>query len=91
MLRIYEGWWTRANALDVTVYQRSRTVWIAAGRYRGQGVEVKGRSPKIALALSKEADRCRRGQVVRNDVNNMGMIIPPARNKKSNRLALTEN
>ncbi len=57
MPRNYEEWQTLANALGVTVYQRSKTVWIAAGRYRGRDIEVKGRSPTIALALWKEAAR----------------------------------
>jgi hypothetical protein len=41
--------WARARG--ITIYQRSKTVWIAAGRYRGRDFEVKGRSPAIALAL----------------------------------------
>ncbi|AZO41848.1 hypothetical protein EJ076_12535 [Mesorhizobium sp. M7D.F.Ca.US.005.01.1.1] len=40
-----------ANARGIAIYQRSKTVWIAAGSYRGRNFEVKGRSPAIALAL----------------------------------------
>lgn len=50
-------WRTLAGALGVTVYQRSKTVWVAAGKYRGQDFEVKARSPQVALALWKEAAR----------------------------------
>ena len=45
----------RANALGVTVYQRSKTVWVAAGSYRGRHFEVKARSPATALTLWMEA------------------------------------
>ncbi|MCA0025245.1 MULTISPECIES: hypothetical protein [unclassified Mesorhizobium] len=48
-------WEALASALDINIYQRSKTVWIAAGKYRGKDIEVKGRSPSIALALWKEA------------------------------------
>jgi hypothetical protein len=46
-----------ATARGIKIYQRSKTVWIAAGRYRGRDCEVKGRSPAIALALWMEGAR----------------------------------
>lgn len=49
----------RAQARGITIYQRSKTVWIAAGSHRGQDFEVKGRSPAIALAFWVEAARYR--------------------------------
>lgn len=52
-----DRWRTVASSLGVTVYQRSKTVWIVAGKYRGHDFEVKARSPNIALALWKEAAR----------------------------------
>ena len=52
-----DQWRTLASSMGVTVYQRSKTVWIATGKYRGHDFEVKARSPKLALALWKEAAR----------------------------------
>jgi hypothetical protein len=49
----------QANALGITIYQRSKTVWIALGSYRGRDFEVKGRTPGPTLALWKEATRYR--------------------------------
>ena len=46
-----------ASAQGITIYQRSKTVWIAAGSYRGRDFEVKGRSPAIALAVWMAAAR----------------------------------
>ena len=45
----------QAGALGVTIQQRSKTVWIATGTYRGHEYEVKGRTPSVALALWMEA------------------------------------
>lgn len=47
----------RANERGITIYQRSKTVWIAAGSYRDREYAVKGRTPALALALWKEATR----------------------------------
>jgi hypothetical protein len=44
-----------AGARNIEVYQRSKTVWIAAGTYRGRELVVKGRSASIALALWMES------------------------------------
>jgi hypothetical protein len=49
----------RASARGITIYQRSKTVWIAAGGHRGRDLEVKGRSQAIALALWIEATQYR--------------------------------
>jgi hypothetical protein len=43
-----------AGARSIEVYQRSKTVWIAAGTYRGRELVVKGRSAAMALALWME-------------------------------------
>lgn len=48
-----------ASARGVKIYQRSKTVWIAAGGHRGRDMEVKGRSPAIAIALWVEATQYR--------------------------------
>ena len=48
-----------AGARGITIYQRSKTVWIAAGKYRGREYEVKGRTPALALALWMEAAQYR--------------------------------
>jgi hypothetical protein len=47
-----EGW-------KITVYQKSKTVWIAVGDYRGERIEVKGSSERSAIAAWKEAARYR--------------------------------
>lgn len=49
----------RACALGINIYQRSKTVWVARGSYRGRTFEVKGRAPKPTIALWKEATRYR--------------------------------
>ncbi len=46
-----------ASVRGIKIYQRSKTVWIATGSYRGRDCEVKGRSPAIALALWMEGTR----------------------------------
>jgi hypothetical protein len=46
-----------ADSRGIKVYQRSKTVWIAAGRYREREYVVKGRSPAIALSLWIEGAR----------------------------------
>ena len=55
MHRDHEEIFYRANALGVTIYQRSKTVWVATGSHRGRYFEVKARSPAMALALWMEA------------------------------------
>jgi hypothetical protein len=55
MHRDHEEIFYRANALGVTIYQRSKTVWVATGSHRGRHFEVKARSPAMALALWMEA------------------------------------
>jgi hypothetical protein len=43
----------------VTVYQKSRTVWIAVGDYMGKTIDVKGSSERRALKLWMDAARYR--------------------------------
>jgi hypothetical protein len=42
---------------EITVYQRSKTVWIAAGDYMGERIESKGSSQSAAAAHWREAAR----------------------------------
>ncbi len=39
----------------VNVYQKSKSVWIAVGEYRGEVVEVRGRSESAAVAQWRRA------------------------------------
>ncbi len=41
----------------ISVYQKSKTVWIAAGEYMGKPIEVKGRSKSSAIKRWLEAAR----------------------------------
>ena len=41
--------------IEITVYQKSKTVWIAVGEYMGQRFEVKGRSANSAANLWRDA------------------------------------
>lgn len=43
------------NAGRIVITRRSKTVWVPVGVNRGREYEVKGRSPKAALALWFEA------------------------------------
>lgn len=43
----------------ITVYQKSKTVWIAVGDYKGGPIEVKGSSEGSAIAAWKEEARYR--------------------------------
>jgi hypothetical protein len=49
----------RACALGINIYQRSKTVWVAMGNYRGRAFEVRGRAPRQTITLWKEATRYR--------------------------------
>ena len=44
---------------EITVVQKSKSVWIAAGTYMGKTVEVQGRSEGSAAAHWREAARYR--------------------------------
>ena len=46
---------------QVTVYQKSKSVWVAVGSYMGERVEVTGRSETQALGNWREAARYRGG------------------------------
>jgi hypothetical protein len=43
----------------ITVYQKSKTVWIAVGPHKGEPIQVKGSSEGSAIAAWKEAARYR--------------------------------
>ncbi len=45
------------KSCEISVYQKSKTVWIAVGEYMGERIEVKGRSKSSALASWTEAAR----------------------------------
>src|SRR5260370_37800020 len=47
------------KSCEITVYQKSKTVWIAVGDYMGQSIEVKGRSSSSAASLWRETARYR--------------------------------
>lgn len=47
--------WDRPYA--ISVYQKSKTVWIAVGDYEGQRIEVKGRTQSQAVASWRDAAR----------------------------------
>jgi hypothetical protein len=42
---------------EVSVYQKSKSVWVAVGDYEGQRIEVKGRSQSQAISSWREAAR----------------------------------
>jgi hypothetical protein len=42
---------------EITVNQKSKTVWIAVGEYMGQRIEVKGRTESQAASAWREAAR----------------------------------
>ena len=46
---------------EVSVHQKSKTVWIAVGVYSGERIETKGRTESQALASWREAARYRGG------------------------------
>jgi hypothetical protein len=47
--------WSRRY--EISVYQKSKSVWVAVGDYEGQRIEVKGRSQSQAVASWREAAR----------------------------------
>jgi hypothetical protein len=42
---------------EITVYQKSKVVWIAVGEYMGERLETKGNSEGTALERWREAAR----------------------------------
>jgi hypothetical protein len=42
---------------EITVYQKSKTVWIAVGEYMGKTIETEGSSQRAAAMHWKEAAR----------------------------------
>lgn len=51
----------RNEDVEVHVFQKSKTVWIASGTYMDQHIEVSRRSWTAALAAWREAARYRGG------------------------------
>jgi hypothetical protein len=49
-----------SKTYEVTVYQRSKSVWIATGDFMGETLKVKDRSQTTALSAWREAARYRR-------------------------------
>jgi hypothetical protein len=49
------------HPFTVTVYQKSKSVWIAVGTYLGERIESKDRSEGSALMRWKEAARYKGG------------------------------
>ena len=47
--------------VEVSVYQKSKSVWVAVGTYMGHHIETKGRSANSALSLWRDAARCKGG------------------------------
>jgi len=45
--------------IEITVYQKSKSVWIAVGQYMGKPLETKGRSEGSAAVLWRDAARYR--------------------------------
>ena len=43
------------KTIEITVYQKSKSVWIAAGEYLGESFQVKGSSSSSAAAHWQEA------------------------------------
>lgn len=46
---------------QMSVHQRSKSVWVASGEYMGHRIEVTGRSRTQAIALWREAARYKGG------------------------------
>lgn len=46
-------WRSEAEALGISIAQRSKTVWVACGEHKGGKVELRARSPNMALATWK--------------------------------------
>jgi hypothetical protein len=53
---IVDAWGERC---EITVYRKSKTVWIAVGEYLGEQIETKGSSYRTAVARWRESARYR--------------------------------
>ena len=51
MVRVWEG----EEPVEITVVQKSKSVWVASGEYMGKSITVQGRSANSAAALWKDA------------------------------------
>lgn len=49
----------RDRPYEVSVHQKSKTVWIAVGEYEGHRIETEGRTESQAIASWREAARYR--------------------------------
>jgi hypothetical protein len=45
------------KSCEITVYRKSKTVWIAVGDYLGEQIETKGSTQRAAAAQWREAAR----------------------------------
>jgi hypothetical protein len=50
-VRVWEG----DEPCEITIIQKSKSVWTAVGQYMGKTIEVKGRSAASAAALWRDA------------------------------------
>jgi hypothetical protein len=46
--------WDGEDPCEITVVQKSKSVWIAVGTYMGKEVRVEGRTPNNASALWRD-------------------------------------
>lgn len=60
--------------VEVNVYQKSKSVWVANGTYLGDHIEVKGRSVNSALALWRDAARYRQTNSLAVFIDAEGMV-----------------
>lgn len=51
MVKVWEG----DEPCEITVVQKSKSVWIASGKYMGKTLEVQGRTANNAAALWRDA------------------------------------
>lgn len=58
MIRIVRVW---NDEVEVTIDQKSKTVWSASGTYLGHHITVTGRTPSSALGLWRDAARYKGG------------------------------
>lgn len=47
--------WVNDEPCEVTIVQKSKSVWIAVGQYMGKEVRVQGRTANNAAALWRDA------------------------------------
>jgi hypothetical protein len=47
--------WDGDEPCEITIFQKSKSVWIAVGQYMGKTLEVQGRSAGSAASLWRDA------------------------------------